>query len=142
MVGGVRSGISRIILTGQQDGILPDVRVKIRFVTPFTFWLLVLSCLALAQQGGEKKDAPPPSDQKQDSAPLFKTKLGYKSSKTTKESTTLGFNGIDPSGKVDQKMLSTSPQTSDQEKVKNMSAKRPTAADLKSFLNEGGLNAK
>ena len=117
-------------------------RVKIWFVTPFTFWLLVLSCLALAQQGGEKKDAPPPADQKQDSAPLFKTKLGYKSSKTTKESTTLGFNGIDPSGKVDQKMLSTSPQTSDQEKVKNMSAKRPTAADLKSFLNEGGLNAK
>ena len=75
-------------------------------------------------------------------APLFKSKLGYKSSKTTKESTTLGFNGIDPSGKVDQKMMATSPQTADQEKVTNMSANRPSAADLKSFLQEGGLNSK
>jgi hypothetical protein len=111
-------------------------------VTPFTFWLLVLSGLALAQQGGEKKDAPPPADQKEDSSPLFKKKLGIKSSNTTKGSTTLGFNGIDPSGKVDQKMLSTSTQTADQEKVKNMSANRPTAADLKSFVQEGGLNSK
>ena len=109
---------------------------------PFTLWLLALSGLALAQQGGQKKDAPPPPEQKEDSAPLFKSKLGYRSSKTTKESTTLGFNGIDPSGKVDQKMMATSPQTADQEKVKNMSANRPTAADLKSFLQEGGLNSK
>ena len=107
---------------------------------PFTFWLLILSGLALAQQGGEKKDAPPPADQKEDS--LFKKKLGYKSSKTSKGSTTLGFNGIDPSGKVDQKMLATSTQAADQEKVKNMSANSPTAADLKSFVQEGGLNSK
>src|SRR5258705_8095812 len=97
----------------------------------------------MAQQGSEKKkDAPPPSEQKQESAPLFKSKLGYKSSKTTKESTTLGFNGIDPSGKVDQKMLATSPQTKDQDNVKKMSSNRPTAADLKAFLQEGGLNSK
>ncbi len=115
---------------------------KISGVRPFTVWLLVLSCLALAQQSEQKKEAPPPPDQKQDSAPLFKSKLGYRSSKTTKESTTLGFNGIDPSGKVDQKMMATSTQTADQEKVKNMSATRPTAADLKSFLQEGGLNSK
>lgn len=112
-------------------------------MTPFSFWLLVLiSGLALAQQGGEKKDAPPPGDQKEDSAPLFKKKLGYKSSKTTKGSTTLGFNGIDPSGKVDQKMLATSTKKADQENVEKMSANRPTADDLKSFLQEGGLNSK
>jgi hypothetical protein len=112
-------------------------------VTPFTFWLLVLviSGLALAQQGGEKKDAPPPADQKEES-PLFKKKLGIKSSNTSKGSTTLGFNGIDPSGKVDQKMMATNATTADQEKVKNMSANRPTAADLKSFLQEGGLSSK
>ncbi len=116
---------------------------KLHDVRPLPFWLLVLSCLALAQQTEQKKEAPPPPDQKQDSAPLFKSRLGYKSSsKTTKESTTLGFNGIDPSGKVDQKMMATSTQTADQEKVKNMSANRPTAADLKSFLQEGGLNSK
>ena len=105
-------------------------------------WLLALATMAMAQQTTEKKDAPPPSDQKQESTPLFKKQLGYKSSKTTKESTTLGFNGIDPSGKVDQKMLSTSPGSKDQENVQKMAANRPTAAALKSFLQEGGLNSK
>ena len=96
----------------------------------------------MAQQGSEKKDTPPPQDQKQESAPLFKNKLGYRSSKTTKESTTLGFNGIDPSGKVDQKMMATSPKPADEDNAKKMSANRPTAADLKAFLAEGGLNSK
>ena len=68
--------------------------------------------------------------------------LTFSSSKTTKESTTLGFNGIDPSGKVDQKMLATTPGAKDQEQVKKMSDNLPTAADVKSFLQEGGLNAK
>ncbi len=105
--------------------------------------VLALVGLALAQQTSEKKDtAPPPADQKQDSTPLFQKKLDVKSSKTTKESTTLGFNGIDPSGKVDQKMLATTPTTADQEKVKKMAANQPSAADLKAFLNQGGLSTK
>ena len=104
---------------------------------------LALVCLALGQQNTEKKDTqPPPADQKQDSTPLFQKKLGYKSSSTTKESATLGFNGIDPSGKVDQKMLTTATSAADQEKVKKMSASQPSAADLKAFVKEGGLNAK
>jgi hypothetical protein len=112
-------------------------------VKPYVPWLLALASLAMAQQGSEKKkDAPPPSEQKQESAPLFKSKLGYKSSKTTKESTTLGFNGIDPSGKVDQKMLATTPTAADQANVKKMSDTRPTPADLKAFIEQGGLNAK
>ena len=109
----------------------------------YVFGVLALISLALAQQSTEKKDTtPPPEDQKQDSKPLFQKKLGYKSSSTTKESTTLGFNGIDPSGKVDQKMLATTPSAADQDKVKKMSASQPSAADLKGFLNQGGLNAK
>src|SRR6202790_3234386 len=87
-----------------------------------------------------KKDAPPPADQ--NSTPLFQKKLGVKSSKTTKESTTLGFNGIDPSGKVDQKMLATTPTGADQDKVKKMSANQHSGADLKAFLKDGGLNTK
>jgi len=110
-------------------------------VRPFIYWLLVLSGLLVAQQDNTKKDAPPPSEQKED-APLFKNKLGVKSSNTTKSSTTLGFNGIDPSGKVDQKMLATSPSSKDQESMKKMSANRPAAADVKAFLEEGGLNPK
>ena len=107
---------------------------------PFILWLLVLSVLALAQQDTEKKDAT--SDQKQESTPLFKKKLDYTSSKKTKESTTLGFNGIDPAGKVDQKMLATTAQSADQQNVKKMTDNRPTPADLKAFLDEGGLTAK
>jgi len=110
-------------------------------VRPFIYWLLVLSGLLVAQQDNTKKEAPPPSDQKED-APLFKNKLGVKSSNTTKSSTTLGFNGIDPSGKVDQKMLATSPSSKDQESMKKMSANRPAAVDVKAFLEEGGLNPK
>ena len=105
--------------------------------------VLALFGLALAQQNTEKKNTtPPPAEQKQDSTPLFQKKLDVKSSKTTKESTTLGFNGIDPSGKVDQKMLATTPTAADQDKVKKMSANQPSAADLKGFLNQGGLNTK
>ncbi|HEV8290933.1 MAG TPA: hypothetical protein VGP94_03385, partial [Tepidisphaeraceae bacterium] len=80
---------------------------------PYFPWLLALASLAMAQQASEKKKDAPPPEQKQDSTPLFQKKLGYKSSKTTKESTTLGFNGIDPSGKVDQKMLATTPTAAD-----------------------------
>jgi hypothetical protein len=104
--------------------------------------VLLLVSLALAQQSSDKdkKDTPPPADQ--NSTPLFQKKLDVKSSKTTKESTTLGFNGIDPSGKVDQKMLATTPTAADQDRVKKMSANQPSAADLKGFLKQGGLNAK
>ena len=104
--------------------------------------LLVLSGLLLAQQDAKKDNPPPPSDQKQEE-PLFKSKLGYKSSsKTTKDSTTLGFNGIDPSGKVDEKMLATTPGSKDQDAMKQMSSNRPAAADVKAFVKEGGLNSK
>ena len=107
----------------------------------YVFGVLALVCLALGQQNTEKKDTPPPPAE-QNSTPLFQKKLDVKSSKTTKESTTLGFNGIDPSGKVDQKMLATTPTTADQEKVKKMAANQPSAADLKAFLNQGGLSTK
>ena len=55
---------------------------------------------------------------------------------------TLGFNGIDPSGKVDQKMLATTATAADQAKVKQLSSGRPQAAELAAFLREGGLKKK
>ena len=121
----------------------PPLRmIKLKLVKPLIPWLLTIATFAMAQQATEKKkDAPPPPpDQKQE--PLFKSKLGYKSSKTTNASTTLGFNGIDPSGKVDAKMLATTPGAADQENMKKMSTNQPSAAELKTFLQEGGLNAK
>ena len=68
--------------------------------------------------------------------------MGYKSSSTSKESTTLGFNGIDPSGKVDQKMMAATPTEADAQKVKRMSANQPKPAELKAFIEKGGLKSK
>lgn len=103
--------------------------------------MLAVAAAALAQQASQqqkKSSAPPP--QKKDS--LFTGQLGIKSSERTKESATLGFNGIDPAGKVDQQMMATSPGESDKAKVKRMTDQRPTASDLNEFLKEGGLNGK
>ena len=105
-------------------------------------WLvLAIVAAALAQDASQTKDAPPPP-KKEEPAPLFGGKLGIRSSKSTKESATLGFNGIDPSGKVDKKMLSTTPTSADQAKVKKLSDQRPGTAELAAFLKEGGLNTK
>ena len=117
-------------------------------------WILIAATslgigLATAQEASQsnagkkddnKKDAPAPAQPKP--TPLFGGKLGIKSSDKTKESATMGFNGIDPSGKVDAKMLATSPTAADAQKLKDLAAKRPTAADLAAFLKEGGLNQK
>ena len=112
---------------------------------------MALAGLGFAQQGSREKNAKESkqkqepaaqSNSKQDSQPLFKNKIGFQSSKGTKESTTLAFNGVDPSGKVDQEMLAKVPSAADREKVKKMDTNRPTAADLKAFLKEGGLNDK
>ena len=102
---------------------------------------LTLAWLAGAQQGEQKKSAPP-AEKKEEPAPLFGGQLGIRSSQKTKESATLGLNGIDPSGKVDQKMLSTSPGSKDQQIVKKMAENRPTQGELIAFLKEGGLNQK
>jgi hypothetical protein len=119
---------------------------------PHILWILALISLTLAslvvaQQGREKsaKQKQEPASQtkqNQDSQPLFKNKIGYQSSKGTKESTTLAFNGVDPSGKVDKQMLGKVPSAADVEKVKKMDSNRPSDADLKAFLKEGGLKEK
>jgi len=89
---------------------------------------------------------PPPQQQQpapqNQPAPLFGGSLGIKSSEKKKESATLGFNGIDPSGKVDAKMLSTSATPTDEEKVQKMTALIPAPADLDAFLRDGGLKKR
>ncbi len=104
----------------------------------FALWAaLGLASLAVAQQATQqKKDAPPP---KTEPAPLFGGQLGIKSSQKTKESATLGFNGIDPSGKVDKAMMATSPGDKDRETVDKMDKDRPADKDVEQFIQEGGL---
>jgi len=104
---------------------------------------LAMGIAGLAQDAGQKKEAtPPPKKEEPAPAPLFGGQLGIKSSQKTKESATLGFNGIDPSGKVNQQMLAAAPTNTDQAKVKNLSSQRPTPAELLAFLQEGGLKQK
>ena len=94
----------------------------------------------MAQNASQQKDPPPPK--KDEPAPLFGGVLGTRSSQKTKESATLGFNGIDPSGNVDQKMLGTSATAEHQAKVKKMAEDSPNPADLQAFILDGGLNKR
>ncbi len=97
--------------------------------------------MALVQQQAPPPPPPPPPPQDQP-APLFGGKLGTKSSSKDKESATLGFNGIDPSGKLDEKMLDTPATTDTAAKAKKMAELVPGPADLDAFIKDGGLNKR
>jgi len=63
-----------------------------------------------------------------------------KSSRQTKDSATLGFNGVNPDGTVQKAMLSaavTPAAAIDAQKVAQINV---TPADLVQFLQDGGLN--
>jgi hypothetical protein len=90
---------------------------------------------------GDKNKQPPPPD-KNEPAPLFGGQIGVRSSQKTKESASLGFNGIDPSGKVQQSVLSASPSGASVAQVRNLDATRPTRVELAAFIREGGLKAR
>ncbi len=108
-------------------------------------WILaLLVSLSLAQQQNpppEQKSKEPSQEQKQP-APLFGGQLGVKSSSSTKESATLGFNGIDPSGKVEAQMLATHAGLADEAKARALAQLRPSQDALDAFLQEGGLKKK
>jgi hypothetical protein len=87
------------------------------------------------------KSKPPPPDPNQP-APLFGGQIGTKSSQKTKESASLGFNGIDPSGKVQSSVLSASPSAASVAQVRNLDAKRPKPEELAVFIREGGLKTR
>lgn len=112
-------------------------------------WLLVIAALAVpAQTSTASQDAKSKADDgksapgKQAPTPLFGGKLGTRSSQKTKESATLGFNGIDPSGKVDKKMLAANPKSTDIQRVRNLDAMRPTPSEIAAFVKAEGLKAK
>jgi hypothetical protein len=90
------------------------------------------------KQSNKKQEQPAP----QEPAPLFGGQIGTRSSQTKKESATLGFNGIDPSGKVEKKMLSASAGEKDVKQVRNMDASHPTHPELVAFLKQGGLKGR
>jgi hypothetical protein len=96
------------------------------------------------QQNQQQQNQQHPNQPQQSAkpAPLFGGQLNIKSSDRSKESATLGFNGIDPDGKVDAKMLATNASADDAAKVQAMDAARPSSDQLDAFLQEGGLKKK
>ncbi len=114
----------------------------------FIFLCAALAILPLVAQDKPAQDKPKPVNKKQEQpppkepAPLFGGQIGIRSSQTKKESATLGFNGIDPSGKVGSKMLAASAGAKDIERVQNMDRALPARVELAAFLREGGLKAR
>jgi hypothetical protein len=86
----------------------------------------------------ENKKKQPPPDNNQPK-PLFDGQIGARSSQKSKESATLGFNGIDPSGKVAQSVMGASPSATNVAQVRNLDATCPSRYELGAFLREGGL---
>ena len=111
--------------------------------TLISLCLAIAATLAVAQQ--KSTDSKATDKQKQDkdsedSQPLFTKKSGFKSSNTTKGSTTLAFNGIDPTtGKVTANLLASAPIAADTDKTKKMTDSVPKREQLLAFAKEGGL---
>jgi hypothetical protein len=73
-------------------------------------------------------------------APLFGGSLNVKSSRQTKDSATLGFNGVDDNGQVQKSFLSAYASGADTSAVQKMASTSVNSADLDDFIAQGGLN--
>jgi hypothetical protein len=121
-----------------------------RRLVPLVAALGMLATLAISQQQSSPQNSNPQGKQGNDQqgnqqnqpAPLFGGQIGTKSSQTTKENATLGFNGVDPSGQVEKKMLGANPSAKDVEAVNNMDSAHPSRTELSAFIKQGGLKSK
>lgn len=85
---------------------------------------------------------PPPSGNQPSGdkpTPLFGGTIGLKSSRQTKDSATLGFNGVDPNGQVQKSMLTASTTAFDAARAQQVAQIRVAPADLVQFIQDGGL---
>jgi len=86
---------------------------------------------------------PPPSGSQPSGdkpTPLFGGTIGLKSSRQTKDSATLGFNGVEPNGQVQKAMLTAAVTPVDAMKAQQVAQIAVPPADLAQFLQDGGLN--
>jgi len=73
-------------------------------------------------------------------APLFGGSLNVKSSRQTKDSATLGFNGVDDNGQVQKSFLSAAASGSDTSAVQKLANVSVNNTELDEFIQQGGLN--
>ena len=117
-----------------------------RRLAPLLAALGMVASIASPQQSNSNQQSSSQGNQQGNQqnqpAPLFGGQIGTKSSTNTKESATLGFNGVDPSGKVEKKMLGANPSAKDVEAVNNMDSAHPSRTELTAFVKQGGLKSK
>jgi len=95
------------------------------------------------QPGNPPPSNPPPGNNPSGGdkpTPLFGGSIGLKSSRQTKDSATLGFNGVDPNGQVQKSFLNAAVTPVDAMKAQQLAQTTITPADLVQFLQDGGLN--
>lgn len=81
---------------------------------------------------GEAKDENAPK-------PLFQGNLGIKSSRQGKDSAALGFNGLDPEGKIEKAALNSPVLKTDMLNAMALLAYKPTTDEFNKFVGEGNL---
>ena len=106
-----------------------------------------------AQAGSQTSGTPPPSNPPPNNpppagnpsngdkpTPLFGGSIGLKSSRQTKDSATLGFNGVDPNGQVQKSFLSAAVTPNDALLAQQLGQSAVAPSDLVQFIQDGGLN--
>jgi len=83
---------------------------------------------------------PPPTTAAAKPKPLFGGSLTLKSSRQSKDATTLGFNGLDPNGEVQKAVLNADPTPDDTSAAQQLAAYQINPAQLDSFIKSGNLN--
>jgi len=72
--------------------------------------------------------------------PLFGGSLNLKSSRQSKDTATLGFNGLDPNGQVQKAALNSPAGPGDTLKAEEVARYHVESSDMSAFLQDGKLN--
>jgi hypothetical protein len=88
----------------------------------------------------DKGNAAKPAAANDKPQPLFGGSLNLKSSRQSKDTATLGFNGLDPNGQVQKAALTSPAGPGDTLKAADVSRYHVDASDLSAFLQDGKLN--
>jgi hypothetical protein len=90
--------------------------------------------------GGTSNNAPANGSGAEKPAPLFGGSLNIKTSRQTKDTATLGFNGVDDNGQVQKTFLASTATGDDTAKVQKLTTYAVSTAELDEFIQQGGLN--
>ncbi len=93
------------------------------------------------KQKQQEKAKPQQQDDSAKPKPLFSKPITARSSQQKKDTTSLGFNGLDPQGKVEKALLESDPTPADEAQVQKLAERKVDGAALKKVLDDGHLNS-